>query len=182
VKGFLGCVRATVEAYLLENITRVPDDSDVSQSFRLLRTAGILPSPRQQDLLRIALDRALLQEFNPFLSQASYDRLYGTVVNWMELCVLEDRLARLGQLAASPSDTLRDIVEVWQCFHMLSRNLYHGFVKKSTFYLSLKLGLSLRDVFWITLSCSKYKKSAGNCTNGDGRKLQAMDSADFQSH
>jgi hypothetical protein len=113
---YLGNVRPVVEAYLLESMTRVPEDIELSQSFCLLRTAGILPSPRKQDLPRIALDRKLLQEFNPFLSQSSLEILYDTTIVWMELCVLEDRLARLGKLAASPADNLPDIVKVWRCF------------------------------------------------------------------
>eukprot|EP00884_Botryococcus_braunii_P022386 jgi/Botrbrau1/8831/Bobra.0335s0018.1 len=58
--------------------------------------------------------RGLLKEFNPFLSKVSRDRLFTAIFDWMELCVLEDRLSRLAHLAASPADNISSIVQELQ--------------------------------------------------------------------
>lgn len=107
---------------MLENITFVPDDlaphasspydRAVRTSFQLLRTAGLLARARQQDLLRIALDKRLLKECNPFLSEASCDSLHTAIIHWLELCVLEDRLARLTRLSASPLENFPELIQV----------------------------------------------------------------------
>jgi hypothetical protein len=55
------------------------------------------------DLLRCIAQPQLqlLEQFNPFLSPAAAQQLRQGVLVWLQLCVLEDRLGRLVQLAAA---------------------------------------------------------------------------------
>ncbi|GLC47559.1 hypothetical protein PLESTB_000001100 [Pleodorina starrii] len=95
--------RAAAESYLMHRLTSVPADVGPRGScFRLLRCAGVAPTPGPLDLMAAAWRReAVLAQFNPFLSHQSMAALHSGVLVWLQLCVLEDRLARLGRLATA---------------------------------------------------------------------------------
>ncbi|GLC47557.1 hypothetical protein PLESTB_000000900 [Pleodorina starrii] len=95
--------RAAAESYLMHRLTSVPADvGPRGSSFRLLRCAGVAPTPGPLDLMAAAWRReAVLAQFNPFLSHQSMAALHSGVLVWLQLCVLEDRLARLGRLATA---------------------------------------------------------------------------------
>ncbi|GLC35571.1 thioredoxin-disulfide reductase [Pleodorina starrii] len=95
--------RAASEEYVFRHWSRVPEDVGChSISFRMLRAAGLVPAPAHTDLLRVAWqgEVALLQ-LNPFLSAGAVQRLREGVLVWLQLCVLEDRLTRLGRLVGA---------------------------------------------------------------------------------
>jgi hypothetical protein len=110
------CLQATVqqhrqefEIYLLHHLAAIPAATDQphkpapAAGFRLLRLSGAAASATSLDLLRcIAQPQLLLlQQFNPFLSPAAAQQLQLGMLVWLQLCVLEDRLGRLVQLAAA---------------------------------------------------------------------------------
>ncbi|GLC49187.1 thioredoxin-disulfide reductase [Pleodorina starrii] len=95
--------RAASEEYVFRHLSHVPEDVGChSVSFRMLRAAGLVPAPAHTDLLRVAWqgEVALLQ-LNPFLSAGAVQRLREGVLVWLQLCVLEDRLTRLGRLVGA---------------------------------------------------------------------------------
>lgn len=75
------------------------------RAFRLMVLSAVQPAPAAVDLLSLAwgpLDKLLA--FNPFLSEAVCAQLRQGVLLWLQLCVLEDRLQRVQQLAAAGED------------------------------------------------------------------------------
>ncbi|EFJ48301.1 hypothetical protein VOLCADRAFT_104794 [Volvox carteri f. nagariensis] len=94
--------REASEAFLLRHLTTIPEDvGRHGTSFRLMQAAGSAPTPSTLDLLRAAWQGGpLLRQFNPFLSPQAVQVLEDGVLLWAQLCVLQDRLRRLGRLAA----------------------------------------------------------------------------------
>ena len=64
-------------------------------AFRLKRTINRVPIPTVQDLARISFIPEILKNFNPFLSQAGTDKFQAGIFQWLDLCVLEDKLQRM---------------------------------------------------------------------------------------
>ena len=115
------CKREEVQAYLLTNISLIQpagnDDPNSllrlhAASFRLLRLAGAAPSPSLTDLACFALEPARVHLFNPFLTADAVCRLHAGVGVWLQLCVLEDRLERLGALAELGSEFEPTLIKV----------------------------------------------------------------------
>ena len=63
--------------------------------FKLRRILGQYPMLSIRDLMLCAYDAAVLKMFNPFLSDESCHALRMGILNWLQLCVLEDKAARL---------------------------------------------------------------------------------------
>ncbi|TMW55348.1 hypothetical protein Poli38472_013239 [Pythium oligandrum] len=94
VRGILQevrCKRDLVEDCLFKSI------SEAQSSWRdtLLKTVGVMPTPRFVDLLRCVLDPSTLLHLAPRLSRSSRDRFRQATLLLMELCVLEDKLERI---------------------------------------------------------------------------------------
>ena len=70
--------------------------------FRLKRAINRVPIPTIRDLARIALEPQYLETFNCFLSETAVSSFHASVLQWLELCVLEDKLGRM--IAAARSD------------------------------------------------------------------------------
>jgi hypothetical protein len=116
----VGGQRARVETYLLHSLGDIPADAHHSRSFRLLRSAGAAARPTLMDLLSCAAQpdvHAHLRSFNPYLSDASCARLWQGVLLWLQLCVLEDKLERLGALASTPAELEPTLVRVRAATH-----------------------------------------------------------------
>ena len=54
----------------------------------------------------------LLLRFNPFLSSDSCDKLHAALLFWLQLCVLEDRCARLHSLIQAGPGYTQQLVQV----------------------------------------------------------------------
>lgn len=59
------------------------------------KIAGLVPSASIVDLARISVEPSLIEEFNPMLDDESRDRLVTSIIIWLQLCVYEDKLARM---------------------------------------------------------------------------------------
>ncbi|KAG1659824.1 hypothetical protein FOA52_003767 [Chlamydomonas sp. UWO 241] len=104
---YVGQERSCVEAYLLHSLSHIPAGAHHSRSFRLLRSAGAVAHPTLPDLLCCAAQPdvyAHLRTSNPYMSDVSCCRLWQGVLLWLQLCVLEDRLERLGAFANAPPE------------------------------------------------------------------------------
>jgi hypothetical protein len=93
--------RINLELHLFESISCVSKLSlkkrgDLQvKSFEFLRLGYSVPLIAQRDLLRIALDSKIVRYFNPFLSVSSQDVIFNDILLWLQLCVLEDKVARI---------------------------------------------------------------------------------------
>jgi hypothetical protein len=63
--------------------------------FRLKRTINRVPIPTVQDLARISFMPKMLKNFNPFLSEAGTKKFQAGIFQWLNLCVIEDKLQRM---------------------------------------------------------------------------------------
>ncbi len=109
LQGLVSFKRRQAEAYLLLHVGCVPTTTGhAGTAFRLLRSAAALPGPAPLDLLAAAFQPQLLRDFNPFLSHAKRQRLQPQLLEWLKLCVLEDRLGRLLALARAAEAAGRD--------------------------------------------------------------------------
>jgi hypothetical protein len=108
--------RERVEEGLLKIITFVPTTANIPSpsadstagttsfstqvswhviAFRLKRTINQVPIPTVQDLARLSFMPKMLKDFNPFLSEAGTKKFQTGVFQWLDLCVLEDKLHRM---------------------------------------------------------------------------------------
>ena len=85
-------MRAQIESWLMKSI------ADEKLEARLSRISGRLAVASQIDLLSMSWDESLLTSFNSSLGTNAAMEFRHKVVGWMMLCVLEDRLERIGQL------------------------------------------------------------------------------------
>ena len=66
----------------------------------ILRVANIIPTCSKSDLAYIALHGpSMIDQFNSHLSEAAKTSLYRSILVWLELCVIQDKLYRLSETA-----------------------------------------------------------------------------------
>ena len=99
--GLTRAARERVEMHLLLYIDRIPSCAGLHASaFAMRRAANLSPRVTLRDLACAAWEPDELYKFNPFLSAASVqDVLQPAVLEWLALCVLEDKLERMKLLA-----------------------------------------------------------------------------------
>lgn len=109
-------MRERVERHLLECIERVPAGAGRHASaFVMRRAANLAPRATLPDLARASWEPETLRQFNPFLSEAAVTEvLLPCILQWLELCVLEDKLERMALLAAdgNSQELERELKEV----------------------------------------------------------------------
>lgn len=96
--------RATKENALLDSL-----NTHSSKNLILGRCSGLLRPPSRFDLLRLALDETLFSEVNPFLPRQARTELRTKAVEWLMLCVLEDKLKRLTAAKTPQDEKLEDL-------------------------------------------------------------------------
>ena len=101
--GHARSLRDRVELHLIECVDRIPVDAGWHASaFVMRRAANLAPRVTLRDLARASWEPNTLREFNPFLSEAAVkDVLHPAILEWLELCVLEDKLERMARIAAN---------------------------------------------------------------------------------
>ena len=92
--------REKLQVSLLNVVTHIPtvDPLPISwqvPSFRLKRIANRIPIPSISDLATLAFDPDWLHIFNPFLSRKTSQAVKDGVLQWLQLCVLEDKVFRM---------------------------------------------------------------------------------------
>ena len=96
-------MRQLAEAHLLRHLSSIPASAGLpAAAHRLAQASGAAPLPALPDCGRLALHAEHALHFNPFLSAASLAELQRGSRVWLQLCVLEDRLARLARLVDEP--------------------------------------------------------------------------------
>ena len=109
LEGMLGDVRARLaemERYVMEAAAGEAAGSSPLAwhvpAWRLLRAGGRVPLPTMGDLVQTIREPGILRGFNVFVGLSSGDaaRLRGGVLTWLQLAVLEDRVLRMGRMAA----------------------------------------------------------------------------------
>lgn len=95
-------LRLETEQYALDALSKKSYDRChwYSNAHKLMQIAGLFPLATVVDLARIALDPGLVSEFNPMLSEESRSKLIDSITVWLQLCVYEDKLARMLSLCA----------------------------------------------------------------------------------
>ena len=88
-------VTATQELVLESLITCVDFASTQSQQMCLMRSVNRAPALTFVDLLRFTVDDSVLLHFQPFLNPEDQERFRKSVLFYLELCVLEDKLRRI---------------------------------------------------------------------------------------
>lgn len=96
--------RGEREALIVARLLALPVDSeharDHAVGHALRRASNEAPTPTRRDLVRASFSSGLLRAFNPFLTELGVERVQAAIIDWMELCVLEDRLERIVALLA----------------------------------------------------------------------------------
>ncbi|KAJ1494683.1 hypothetical protein T484DRAFT_1608827 [Baffinella frigidus] len=96
----LSNARSVLEAWLLESVSTIPSAAGWGAvGCRMRRACNLLPTVTARDLARTACIPELLRTFNPLLSDASVARVREGILEWLQLCVLEDKLGRMGRFA-----------------------------------------------------------------------------------
>jgi hypothetical protein len=105
--------RQLLQQHLLHHLANIPATTGApAASFRLLQLSGAAPTAALLDLLPCAWQPQLLLQYNPFLSAAAVARLHQAVLVWLQLCVLEDKTARLQQLLQAGPDAVTALIQV----------------------------------------------------------------------
>eukprot|EP00903_Cladosiphon_okamuranus_P011180 g10551.t1 len=109
-KARVTSLREDIENFALKALVDFGTEDARAVSYDIQRSAGLLPTASAQDLPSILWSKERARMFNPFLSEVGTATLAETVVTWLRLCVLEDKLGRLERwTGASVSETL-----MWQ--------------------------------------------------------------------
>ena len=92
--------RSELEVYLFRCISHIPGDgSGEATSFIMRRAANLEPLVSLRDLSRATVNPEELRRYNPLLSALELDPMHTgiatNVLNWLQLCVLEDQLDRM---------------------------------------------------------------------------------------
>eukprot|EP00899_Mesostigma_viride_P018047 jgi/Mesvir1/26243/Mv05721-RA.1 len=115
--------RARVERFVLESLSDMRSLGGWhAAACRMLAAASMLPAVTLRDMARMACDPRLIGQFNPFLSQRAKEAVLGAVLLWLEMCVLEDKVARLLAYATGGDHLLLvqelEVVREWDvCKH-----------------------------------------------------------------
>jgi len=117
-------IPATTKATINESSQHTTNHASMSivswhvVAFRLKRTVNRIPNPTVRDLARISWAPEELRLFNPFLSESATKKFHDEVFEWLEMCVLEDKLHCMLTLAANDEQQalereLEDIGHNW---------------------------------------------------------------------
>ena len=92
--------RREVEGFALDALNQVSSMNSHwhNHAHDMLRTVGLVPTATTQDLAKIALDESLIDDFNPMLPQDACKKLVESIIVWLQLCVFDDKIARLCSL------------------------------------------------------------------------------------
>ena len=87
-------------------------------AFRLKRNVNLVPIPSISDLAKLAFAPDGLQAFNPFLSERASQVIHDGTFQWLQLCVLEDKVHRMLDLAKNEAKSalereLEDTGRAW---------------------------------------------------------------------
>jgi hypothetical protein len=112
--------REQVEGFIFHSINNIPQELIDPQVrvFCLRRSKFQIPRLTLRDLLIIAQLPSTMQQFNPFLTTNSVEEIMRSIILWMELCVLEDKLMRIEILLREfpaemiKTDLLREVATV----------------------------------------------------------------------
>jgi len=92
--------RLTLEEWLLASVSTIPSSAGWGAiGCRMRRACNLVPTVSTRDLARAACRLGLLRTFNPLLSRAAVARVRAGVLEWLQLCVLEDKLGRMERFA-----------------------------------------------------------------------------------
>ena len=118
-KGLAHAVSERVERHLLLWIGRIPPCASWhAPAFVMRRAANLEPRITRRDLARAAWAPETLRQFNPFLTEVAMKELRLAILEWLSLCVLEDKLDRMALLAADANTQelereLREVGREW---------------------------------------------------------------------
>eukprot|EP01050_Picozoa_sp_SAG11_P004954 SAG11_NODE_331_length_10659_cov_4.512689_3_plen_733_part_00 len=102
--------RQAIEQHLIKFLSLVPSDAEVrTVGFRLRRTANLVSSVTLSDLAVCAIDCNKLRRFNSFLSDAALGVIHVDILEWLQLCVMEDKLERMQYCAEKPQELQREL-------------------------------------------------------------------------
>ena len=107
-------LRLRIENYALDVLNKTPIDSSHwhDDAHAMLRMVGIVPSATTADLARITFVPSLIKDFNPMLNQDACEMLVKSIITWLQLCVYEDKLARLISLCnAGETENIKSELE-----------------------------------------------------------------------
>jgi len=123
LQGKVSSKRMAAEAFILQHVRAIPESvGPPGHAFRLQVLSAAQPAAAPSDLMSLAwgpLDK--LTAFNPFLEGDACGQLRDGVLLWLQLCVLEDRLERLQQLAVAGDEFTPLLIRV--CWRSRSRTL-----------------------------------------------------------
>jgi hypothetical protein len=94
--------RMAAEAELIHYVSYVPSyQSYVALGFSMRRSVNLEPVATVRDLLVSAGSKSILRRLNPALSDDRVEHLHAEILQFLCLCVLEDKLERMTMLAST---------------------------------------------------------------------------------
>ena len=114
-KGLAIACRERVERHVLLWVGHIPPGASWHASaFVMRRAVNLEPRATLRDLARAAWAPETLRCFNPFLSDSAVKELRLAILEWLSLCVLEDKIGRLVLFAAEANtqELERELKEV----------------------------------------------------------------------
>ncbi|KAJ3130146.1 hypothetical protein HK100_008218 [Physocladia obscura] len=89
--------QASNQYYILENCLIKSFEAQQTEHI-LLAIANNLPKVTRSDFLRMALDKTLIQKFNPFLIDIEVSDIFCAILTLLQIVVFEERLTRIHRL------------------------------------------------------------------------------------
>jgi len=92
----LSNARCALEEWLLASVSTIPSAAGRgADGGRMRRACNLVPTVTARDLARAACRPDLLRTFNPLLSTRAVARVREGILEWLQMCVLEDKLGRM---------------------------------------------------------------------------------------
>ena len=88
--------REQIECWIFNVLTQKPDSCGYEATVhRLFCSVNIYPLLTLEDIVKCAINKSWIQNFNPFLSKECSNAVYQNILTWMMLRVLENKMNRL---------------------------------------------------------------------------------------
>lgn len=97
--------RLEVEKQIICALSMVPDAIGWHKHcFIIRRAVNLEPEVSLRDLGNLACSRTKIHEFNPFLTSQEVQQVHSSIMKWLEICVIEDKMKRVLDLSRSGNE------------------------------------------------------------------------------
>jgi hypothetical protein len=109
LQGTSSHLRSAIEYFIMEILNNSEASCVAPSGVDLKRVSRLHPTATARDCLLILVKKDILTEFCVAISENEKLLLQGYIIEWLHLCVIEDKLARLSGMIGNESGLLKEL-------------------------------------------------------------------------